>query len=248
MNNEEMWRQFVEKSLVIIPAHDEEECVGQVVDDLKRLGFPKVRVVDNGSHDQTGRAASGAGAEVVTLEGHGYGLACWHGALHIPPDVEWLVFCNADGSDDPEAFTRFADAADRSDLILGSRLGKNERDQMTLPQRFGNWLAPFLIRLIWQHRFGDLGPQRAIRVGAYRRLEMKDRGFGWTVEMQVRAIQEKLRITEIAVRSFPRIGGRSKISGTLRGTVLAGGVIIGTIFRLAWRGGKRGRAEGQSAC
>jgi hypothetical protein len=106
---------------------------------------------------------------------------------------------------------------------------------MTLPQRFCNWLVPMLINLIWRHRFRDLGPQRAIRVDAYRRLDMQDRSYGWTVEMQVRAVEEGLRIAEIPVRSFERRAGSSKISGTFRGTILAGAVILRTIGVLVWR-------------
>lgn len=103
---------------------------------------------------------------------------------------------------------------------------------MTLPQRFGNWLAPFLIRLLWRRRFRDLGPQRAIRHEAYQRLHMQDRGFGWTVEMQVRAVEQGLRIAEIPVRAFPRAAGTSKISGNLRNSLAAGRVILTTIARL----------------
>jgi len=103
---------------------------------------------------------------------------------------------------------------------------------MTLPQRFGNWLAPFLISLFWGVSFSDLGPQRAIRVSAYQKIDMKDRGFGWTVEMQVRAVQENLRIIEIPVRTFPRRAGVSKISGNLLGSFRAGVIILSTIARL----------------
>ena len=157
------------------------------------------------------------------------------GGLDLPAGIEWLLYCNADASDDLDALDRFAQLAPGHDLILGSRTDRETRRGMTLPQRFCNWLAPMLIYLIWRHRFRDLGPQRAIRVDAYRRLDMQDRGYGWTVEMQVRAVEEGLRIAEIPVRSFPRTAGSSKISGTFRGTILAGAVILRTIGVLAWR-------------
>lgn len=226
---------FASRTLVIIPAHNEEECVAGVVRRLRERGFTRIRVVDNASTDHTAVRATEAGAEVLSYPLAGYGLACWLGGREVPDDVEWLLYCNADASDDLDALERFAALAPDHDLILGCRTLPEDRRNMTLPQRFGNWLAPFLIRLLWRHRFHDLGPQRAIRCEAYRRINMQDRGFGWTVEMQVRAVEERLRIAEIPVRSFPRPAGKSKISGTLRGTILAGGIILRTIGLLAWQ-------------
>jgi glycosyltransferase involved in cell wall biosynthesis len=224
---------FAARTLVIIPAHNEEECIGDVVRRLRGCGFERIRVVDNGSSDRTSERAAQAGAEVLRVPGRGYGLACWAGAERIPDGVEWILYCNADASDDSGAYGEFARLAGEHDLILGARIHPDDRGTMTLPQRFGNWLAPALIRWLWGRRFEDLGPQRAIRVDAYRRLGMKDRGFGWTVEMQVRAVQEGLRVVEIPVRTHPRPAGRSKISGNLRGSAAAGFVILKTIFRLA---------------
>jgi hypothetical protein len=226
---------FAARTLIIIPAHNEEECIAGVVLRLRERGFPRIRVVDNASTDHTAKRAAAAGAEVLSHPHAGYGLACWLGGLDVPRDVEWLLYCNADASDDLDALDHFAELAPEHDLILGCRTCPDDRRMMTLPQRFGNWLAPFLIRLVWRHRFRDLGPQRAIRFDAYRRINMRDRGFGWTVEMQVRAVEEGLRVAEIPVRSFPRPAGKSKISGTLRGTILAGAVILRTIGVLAWR-------------
>ncbi|MFQ3577558.1 MAG: glycosyltransferase family 2 protein [Verrucomicrobiia bacterium] len=226
---------FAARTLVIIPAHNEEECVGDVVLRLQQRGFSRIRVVDNGSTDQTSRAAREAGAEVIQTAGRGYGLACWLGATSLPEGIEWLLFCNADASDDFDAYARFAELAETHDLILGSRTHPDDRRGMTLPQRFGNWLAPTLIGLLWGHHYSDLGPQRAIRTDAFQRLKMRDRGFGWTVEMQVRAVEEKLRIAEIPVRTFPRPAGQSKISGNLRGTLAAGAIILRTIAVLAGR-------------
>jgi glycosyltransferase involved in cell wall biosynthesis len=226
---------FAEKALVIIPAHNEEECVGGVVRRLRARGFHRIRVVDNASADRTADEARRAGAEVIFHPRAGYGVACWIGGIDLPGDIEWLLYCNADASDDLDALDRFAELASGHDFVLGSRTVCDARRQMTLLQRCGNWLAPILIYLIWRHRFRDLGPQRAIRVDAYRRLDIQDRGFGWTVEMQVRAVEEGLRIAEIPVRSLPRTAGKSKISGTLRGTFFAGTIIIRTIGELAWR-------------
>jgi glycosyltransferase involved in cell wall biosynthesis len=225
---------FAKRTQIIIPAHNEEECVGGVVRRVRERGFRRVRVVDNASTDRTAERAAAAGAEVISHPRAGYGLACWIGGLDMPDDIEWLLYLNADASDDLDALDRFAELAPDYDFILGSRIDSEARRQMTRSQRFGNWLAPVLIALIWRYRFHDLGPQRAIRVDAYRRLNMQDRGFGWTVEMQVRAIEEKLRIAEIPVRSFPRPAGKSKISGNLRGTVLAAVTILRTIAALSW--------------
>lgn len=227
-----MLSDFVHRTLVIIPAHNEESCVGDVVRRLKQIGFPHIRVVDNASTDGTSRVAREAGAEVIFHPSRGYGLACWIGGLRVPEGMEWLLYCNADASDDFDAYGEFARLAPDHDLILGARTHPEDRPNMTMPQRFGNWLAPFLIRKMWGPRFADLGPQRAIRASAYERIRMRDRGFGWTVEMQVRAFEEGLRIAEIPVRTYPRPAGQSKISGNLRGSLAAGAIILTTIARL----------------
>lgn len=230
----ETFSSFAATTRVIIPAHNEEECVGDVIRRLQQRGFPCIRVIDNGSTDATAQVAREAGAEVRSIPGRGYGLACWEGARELPSTIEWLLYCNADASDDFEAYGEFARLAPEYDLILGTRTHPEDRKSMTMPQRFGNWLAPTLIRMIWGHPFTDLGPQRAIRVEALGRLNMQDRGFGWTVEMQVRAVEEDLRIVELPVRTFPRPAGQSKISGNLCGSLAAGSMILRTIARLAW--------------
>jgi len=221
---------FASRTLVIIPAHNEEECVAGVVRGLRERGFLRIRVVDNASTDRTAARAAEAGAEVLSHPHAGYGLACWLGGRELPFDIEWLLYCNADASDDLEALERFAALAPDRDLILGCRTRPEDRPTMTCPQRFGNWLAPFLIHLLWRHRFHDLGPQRAIRCDAYRRIHMQDRGFGWTVEMQIKAVRHGLRIAEIAVHYRERVGV-SKITGTVSGTLKAGTKIIYTIFK-----------------
>jgi len=228
-----MLHDFVHRTLVIIPTHNEAACVGGVVTRLRQFGFEHIRVVDNASTDTSGQVAREAGAEVIFHPQRGYGLACWIGGLEVPQNIDWLLYCNADASDDFEAYREFARIAPDYDLILGARTHPNDRRNLSSPQRFGNWLAPFLMRLIWRRRFADLGPQRAIRVSAYERLGMRDRGFGWTVEMQVRAVEEGLRITEIPARCFPRPAGKSKISGNFRGSLFAGTVILQTIGKLA---------------
>jgi glycosyltransferase involved in cell wall biosynthesis len=227
-----MLPDFARRTQVIIPAHNEVECVGDVVTRLRQLGFPYIRVVDNASTDGSGQVARDAGAEVIDHPQRGYGLACWMGGLRVPENIEWLLYCNADASDDFDAYGEFARLAPDHDLILGARTHPEDRRNLSSPQRFGNWLAPFLVRLFWGRRFADLGPQRAIRVSAYERLGLRDRGFGWTVEMQVRAVEEGLRIAEIPVRCFARPAGKSKISGNLRGSLAAGVIILTTIARL----------------
>jgi hypothetical protein len=233
---------FAARTLIIIPARNEEECIVAVVLGLRERGFPRIRVVDNASTDHTAERASAAGAEVLSHPQAGYGLACWLGGLDVPQDVEWLLYWSGDGSDDLDALDEFARLAPENDLIIGCRSRLGARGSMTLPQRFCNWLTPFLIRLIWRYRFRDLGPQRAIRVAAYQRLQIRDRGYGWTVEMQVRAVEERLRIAEFPVRSFPRGAGSSKISGTMLGTLLAGTIILRTIGVIAWRGTRSRKA------
>jgi len=228
-------RSFAARTLVVIPAHNEVASVGDVVRRLRDRGFPRIRVVDNGSQDGTAQVAVQAGAEVILEPRVGYGLACWLGGLNLPADVDWILYCNGDGSDDLEALDRFAELAPDHDFILGARTDPRDLAKMSRPQRFGNWLAPTLIAIIWGRRFADLGPQRAIRVPALARLGMRDRGFGWTVEMQVRAVEEGLRIAEIPVRSYPRVAGISKISGNLRGTIGAGVIILKTLGLLAVR-------------
>jgi glycosyltransferase involved in cell wall biosynthesis len=227
----------------LIPALDEEISVGLVVSDLRRAGLAEIVVVDNGSRDATARVAREAGATVVPEGRRGYGSACLAGLASLrqdPPEI--VVFVDADRSDDLtdlEALLRPL-CEGRADLVIGSRaLGRADPGAMTLPQRFGNWLATRLIRLGTGHRFTDLGPFRAIRWAALERLEMTDRGYGWTVEMQVKAARRGVVWTEVPVRYRRRVG-RSKISGTVRGVVGAGSKILYTVAREVLRPGARG--------
>lgn len=222
---------------VVIPALDEESSLPLVLDAIPRDRVTEIVVVDNGSRDGTARVARERGARVVREERRGYGSACLAGiAAADRPDV--VAFLDADFSDRPEELPEVLAPIleERADLVIGSRTaGERERGAM-LPQAIlGNWIATGLIRLLWGQRFTDLGPFRAIRADALRALRMEDPDFGWTVEMQVKAARAGLRCVEVPV-SYRRRVGRSKITGTVRGTVLATRKILGTIFREALRG------------
>jgi glycosyltransferase involved in cell wall biosynthesis len=216
----------------VIPALDEEGAIGGVLDTLPRPPVRRVVVCDNGSRDRTADIARRHGAEVVVEPRRGYGAACLRALDALasdPPDV--VLFLDADGSDDPPEAVRVLDPilGGRADFVIGSRtLGTRERGAMTPQARFGNWLASGLLRTLYGVRATDLGPFRAIAYGPLLALEMRDRDFGWTVEMQVKAARAGLRSEEVPVRYRRRIG-RSKISGTVSGTVRAGIKILGTI-------------------
>jgi glycosyltransferase involved in cell wall biosynthesis len=218
---------------VVIPALNEEQAIGKVLRDIPAT-VQQVVVVDNGSRDRTAEVARGLGALVVVEPRRGYGQACLTGISHLDhPDI--VVFLDGDYSDYPEELPALVApiAADEADLVIGSRiLGKRERGALLPQARLGNWLSTRLIRLLFGVSFTDLGPFRAVRYDALKRLDMQDRDFGWTVEMQVKAARLDLRTTEVPVRYRRRIG-TSKITGTLSGTVRAGHKILWTIFRYA---------------
>ncbi len=223
-------RAVLERVLAIIPVLDEEATIAAVVRDLQARGVDRVRVVDNGSRDRSATLARAAGAEVVTEARQSYGWACWRGLQDIPAGIDWILFCDGDGSSDLAGLPRFWSAMAAADLILGDRRATAEsRQNLTPVQRFGNALATTLIWLGWGHRYRDLGPLRLIRRPALEALQLKDRGFGWTVEMQVRAVELGLRVREVPVVWRDRQGGRSKISGTLAGVFKAGAGILSTI-------------------
>jgi glycosyltransferase involved in cell wall biosynthesis len=227
---------------VIIPALNEQESIRSVVDSVVGLIAEhlvhRIIVADNASTDQTASVARDAGASVVVEPRRGYGSAClramhWIDALPRDQQPDIVVFMDGDGSDDPMEIVKLLVpiVGHRSDFVVGSRRRLALPGSMTFPQRSGNRLACWLIRLIWRHRYTDLGPFRAIRWESLRRLDMRDRDFGWTVEMQIKALQHRLRIEEIDVVYRKRLAGRSKISGTIRGVVLAGTKILLVIFR-----------------
>ena len=218
---------------IIIPARNEAEAIGDVV---RRVvdRVDAVIVADNGSTDSTAQIAREAGAQVVSAPKVGYGRACLAG-LERAQSADIIVFMDGDGADDPadlDALVRpIADG--EAELVIGSRLaGDVEDGALTLPQQFGNRLACFLMRRIWNGGFTDLGPFRAIRKTALDRLGMEAETYGWTVEMQVRALKAGLLCLETPVRYRRRIGV-SKISGTVKGVVLAGAHILGVIAREA---------------
>lgn len=219
----------------IIPALDEEAAIARVVGAVPDW-VDCVIVVDNGSRDATAERARAAGAVVVAENERGYGAACLRGIAALPL-VDVVVFVDGDNSDHPEDMHALIDpiAAGTADFVVGSRVaGRAEKGALTPQQRFGNWLATRLIRAIWGVAWSDLGPFRAIRRDALDRLGMADRTFGWTVEMQIKAARAGLHAREVPVRYRRRIG-ISKISGTLRGSVLAGTRILSIIGREALR-------------
>ncbi len=222
------------KIAVVIPALDEEQAIGRVIADIPDF-VDEIMVVDNGSFDATAAVARAAGARVVTEPERGYGAACLAGIAALnAPDI--IVFLDGDYSDDPARMAALVEPilSGKVDLVIGSRtLGRAEPGALAAHQRFGNWLACRLIRLIWGVRFTDLGPFRAIDTRALEKLAMSERTFGWTVEMQIKSAALGLRLMEIPVSYRPRIG-RSKITGTIRGSFYAGSTILILIARSAF--------------
>jgi glycosyltransferase involved in cell wall biosynthesis len=211
-----------------------------VVKDIDRLLVRDVIVVDNNSKDATAQVSINAGATSISEKRQGYGSACLKGmeyanAKQIPADI--IVFMDADYSDyASEMSLLLAPIIDgKADMVIGSRaLGEKERGAMTPQQVFGNWLATWMIKHIYKHQYTDLGPYRAIRLESLNVLGMRDPDYGWTVEMQVKALHKKLKVAEVPVNYRKRIGV-SKVSGTVKGTILAGYKIITTIIKYAWK-------------
>jgi len=222
------------KFAIVMPARNEAGNVRRVIESIPAGLARQLLVVDNGSTDATADEARLAGAEVVAEPRRGYGQACLTGLAHLDDEIEVVGFLDADGSDDPRQFVNLLEPIrrDEADFVLSARVLGDARRSLTPQQRFGNWLACFLIRLLWGHRYTDLGPLRVIRRDALDRLGMEDRTWGWTVEMQIKALQRRLRVRQIDVPYRPRIGGKSKISGTVTGTIRAGAKILSTIGRL----------------
>lgn len=221
---------------VIIPAFNEENGVGQVIQEIPSGLVREVIVVNNASTDETERIAKEAGATVLREPTPGYGRACLRGIDYLTksnplPDI--VVFLDADHSDFPEEIQELIKPIleHNVDLVIGSRaLGNREKGSMTSQQIFGNWLATRLLELFYKVKFTDLGPFRAIKYTSLLELDMQDKTYGWTVEMQLKAAKKKMKCVEIPVGYRIRIGF-SKISGTLKGTILAGCKIISTIFK-----------------
>lgn len=223
--------------VAIIPALNEEGAIGKVVSELSP-SCVAVIVADNGSTDHTALRATTAGAHVVHEPMRGYGAACLAGiayAAQLQPDI--ILFADGDYADDPAQAVDLLEPLlrEHADLVIGSRaLGEAENGSLTPVQRFGNWLSTSLIRMIWKVPFTDLGPFRAIRWDALKQLQMQDQNYGWTVEMQIKAAAMGLRCREVPVRYRRRIGS-SKVSGTVKGSIMAGVIILRTIARYALR-------------
>ena len=224
----------------VVPALDEEETLPGFLAEISGR-VRRVVIVDNGSRDRTAERARAGGAVVVDEAQRGYGAACLRGIRDCrehqpPPDV--IVFLDADGADDPAELEHLVGPIERgeADLVIGSRTlpgARVEPGALTPQARAGNFVATMMIRALYGVQHTDLGPYRAITLAALDRLDMRDRDWGWTAEMQVKAIKRGLRVLEVPVAWRRRRGGRSKISGTLRGVIGAGYKILSTIYRHA---------------
>ena len=225
---------------VIIPALNEEEGLTHVLKQIPTEVIDEIIVVDNGSDDKTAEIGRKMGATVLYEPVKGYGKACLAGLEYVRatyPMTDIIVFLDADNSDDPEQLHDLIKPIlyENKDLVVGSRaLGNSEQGSLTLPQKFGNWLATRLLRLFYKVRFTDLGPFRAIRFDHLLNLNMQDQNYGWTVEMQLKAAKKGYNCVEVPVNYKNRIGV-SKISGSVKGSVMAGYKILYTIFKyISW--------------
>lgn len=220
---------------VIIPAFNEAEAISNVIKDVPTI-VDEIIVADNGSTDNTAMNAQKAGATVVHENNKGYGYACLKAMEHIAKQnkkPEIIVFLDGDYSDFPEELTKLVAPIinDNMDLVIGARTAAyREKGAMTPQQVFGNWLATFLMKLFFRAQFTDLGPFRAIKYKKFLAMNMEDKTYGWTVEMQLKALKQKMNYVEIPVNYRNRIGV-SKVSGTLKGTIFAGYKILSWIFK-----------------
>jgi glycosyltransferase involved in cell wall biosynthesis len=222
--------------VLIIPALDEAETIGAVVQAVDRTEVDEIVVVDNGSADETAAVAAAAGATVLTESRRGYGSACLK-ALREGPPADVYLFMDGDGSDDPNDAAVVLAPIRRGevDMVIGSRVsGQAEAGALTPVQAFGNWLTCRLVAKFWGVTYTDLGPFRGITRSALLKLNMADPDFGWTIEMQVKAAQQGLRLCEVPVRYRCRRAGRSKVSGNLIGSFQAGRRILMYVFSAWW--------------
>ncbi|WP_438978186.1 glycosyltransferase family 2 protein [Polaribacter sp.] len=224
---------------VIIPAYNEQDSIAHVINDIPKI-VDEVIVISNNSTDKTELNAKNAGATVLTETKKGYGYACLKGLDYISkqktkPDI--IVFLDGDYSDYPEQLTEIVDPIINKDIdfVVGARVEKlRENGSMTPQQVFGNWLATFLMKLFFGAKFSDLGPFRAIKYDKLLALEMEDKTYGWTVEMQLKVLKQKMTYKEIPVKYRNRIGV-SKVSGTVKGTIFAGIKILSWIFKYSFK-------------
>jgi len=224
---------------VIIPAFNEADSIAKVIQDIPKI-VDDIIVVNNNSTDETESHAKNAGATVLTENRKGYGYACLKGMEYISqqnlkPDI--IVFLDGDYSDYPEELTNIVQPIikDNIDFVIGARVKRlRENGSMTKPQIFGNWLATFLMRLLFNSTFTDLGPFRAIKYNKLLALNMEDKTYGWTVEMQLKVLKQKMTYIEIPVNYRVRIGV-SKVSGTINGAIMAGFKILGWIFKYSFK-------------
>ena len=224
---------------VIIPAHNEEASIGKVINEIPQF-VSEIIVVSNNSTDATESNARAAGATVLTENRKGYGYACLKGMDYIEgqaslPDI--IVFLDGDYSDHPEEMDKIVAPIIENDMdmVIGARVKQlRESGSMTFPQIFGNWLATSLMGLFFNAKFTDLGPFRAIKYDKLLALEMEDKTYGWTVEMQLKAIRKNYKYIEVPVHYRNRIGV-SKVSGTLKGAIFAGVKILGWIFKYSFK-------------
>lgn len=223
---------------MLIPAFNEENAVGKVIEEIPQGLIDEVVVINNNSTDRTSETAKNAGATVLFEQVKGYGRACLKGIGYLKGKMnsnDIVVFIDADYSDYPHQMNELIQPMidGKAEMVIGSRaLGTREKGSMTFPQLFGNWLATWLIQIIYRKKFTDLGPFRAITYGSLQKMNMQDTTYGWTVEMQVKAAKLDLPFAEVPVNYKKRIGF-SKISGTVKGTLLAGYKIIQTILKNA---------------
>ena len=219
---------FLSSTLVLIPARNASECIASTVREWRAVGAKVVRVVDNASTDQTSTVAANAGAEVIVEPRRGYGVACSTGLSSLPPGVEWIAFSSASGSDRLSAddISRWDGvAASGTDLIIGERCSLPEaRANLKPAYRLGNALCCAFIWLGWGRLFRDIGSLRLIHRNAFQRLDLQERGFGWNIEMQVRALELDLKIVEMPVHYRAHPFGPSKASGTVFGIISAAGL------------------------
>jgi len=225
------------KIALITPAQNEQESIGVMLLSLPQNFFSQIIVVDNNSTDNTAEIAKNNGAQVVFEPQAGYGMACLSGIKALDDNIDIVVFMDADCADDPKDLDKLVGPIieNKYDFVLGSRiLGNRDKGSMTVVQVFGSYLASFLMKIFWGHQYTDLGPFRAIRKSSLTELAMIDQDFGWTVEMQIKAVVNNLRILEVPASYRERIGV-SKISGTVKGVFFAGTKIIYTIFKYLFK-------------